>query len=57
MSGDFYSKGQRVIEDIKMKVLMMTGRFNQTVSQVPKEKLTMYVPTCKLKIVLFIILY
>ncbi|XP_011297442.1 uncharacterized protein [Fopius arisanus] len=40
---------QNAIEEIKMRVLAMTGRFNLTANnnQVQREKLTMFAPTCE----------
>ncbi|XP_012270002.1 uncharacterized protein LOC105694170 isoform X2 [Orussus abietinus] len=42
-------QGQKVIEDIKMRVLAMTGRFNHSANsnQVQRERLTMFSPTCQ----------
>ncbi|XP_063984871.1 uncharacterized protein LOC135166515 isoform X2 [Diachasmimorpha longicaudata] len=41
-------QAQNAIEEIKMRVLAMTGRFNLTTNnnQVQREKLTMFSPTC-----------
>ncbi|KAJ8686624.1 hypothetical protein QAD02_022418 [Eretmocerus hayati] len=43
-------QGQKAMEDIKLRVLAMTGRFNLTASnnQVQREKLTMFYPTCRM---------
>ncbi|XP_014236350.1 uncharacterized protein LOC106658758 isoform X1 [Trichogramma pretiosum] len=44
-------QGQKAIEDIKMRILALTGRFNATApqpSQVQKERLTMFTPTCQI---------
>ncbi|XP_058797210.1 uncharacterized protein LOC131667655 isoform X2 [Phymastichus coffea] len=42
-------QGQKAIEDIKMRVLAMTGRFNLSSpnNQVQREKLTMFSPSCQ----------
>ncbi|CAD6217223.1 GSCOCG00004732001-RA-CDS [Cotesia congregata] len=46
----FDSQGQKAIEDIKLRVLAMTGRFNLSTSdnQVQRERLTMFTPTCEI---------
>ncbi|XP_015111005.1 uncharacterized protein LOC107037134 isoform X2 [Diachasma alloeum] len=43
-------QAQNAIEEIKMRVLAMTGRFNLTTNsnQVQREKLTMFSPTCEI---------
>ncbi|CAG5092098.1 Protein of unknown function [Cotesia congregata] len=43
-------QGQKAIEDIKLRVLAMTGRFNLSTSdnQVQRERLTMFTPTCEI---------
>ncbi|XP_011495396.1 PREDICTED: uncharacterized protein LOC105360234 isoform X2 [Ceratosolen solmsi marchali] len=43
-------QGQKAIEDIKLRVLAMTGRFNLTSSnnQVQRERLTMFSPVCQM---------
>ncbi|XP_043280724.1 uncharacterized protein [Venturia canescens] len=43
-------QSQKAIEDIKLKVLAMTGRFNLTSNgnQVQRERLTMFPPICQL---------
>ncbi|XP_008550783.1 uncharacterized protein LOC103573462 isoform X1 [Microplitis demolitor] len=45
----FDSQGQKAIEDIKLRVLAMTGRFNltSTDNQVQRERLTMFTPSCE----------
>ncbi|XP_003426638.1 uncharacterized protein LOC100678174 isoform X3 [Nasonia vitripennis] len=42
-------QGQKAIEDIKLRVLALTGRFNltSTNNQVTRERLTMFSPTCQ----------
>lgn len=44
------SQGEKAIEDIKTRVLALTGRFNLTANanQVQRERLTMFSPTCEL---------
>jgi len=46
---DLCSQGQKAIEDIKMRVLALTGRFNLSTNtnQVQREKLTMFSPICE----------
>ncbi|XP_076680515.1 uncharacterized protein LOC143375390 isoform X2 [Andrena cerasifolii] len=41
-------QGEKAIEDIKSRVLALTGRFNNssTANQVQRERLTMFSPTC-----------
>ncbi|XP_015191677.1 PREDICTED: protein PFC0760c-like isoform X2 [Polistes dominula] len=43
-------QGQKAIEDIKSRVLALTGRFNlsSNANTVQREKLTMFPPTCRL---------
>lgn len=43
------SQGEKAIEDIKTRVLALTGRFNLSTdaNQVQRERLTMFSPTCK----------
>ncbi|XP_074107228.1 uncharacterized protein LOC141532685 isoform X2 [Cotesia typhae] len=43
-------QGQKAIEDIKLRVLAMTGRFNLSSNdnQVQRERLTMFTPTCEI---------
>ncbi|XP_024941916.1 uncharacterized protein LOC107268957 isoform X2 [Cephus cinctus] len=43
-------QGQKAIEDIKLRVLALTGRFNLSTSlnQVQRERLTMFSPSCQI---------
>ncbi|XP_066597798.1 uncharacterized protein [Prorops nasuta] len=43
-------QGQKAIEDIKSRVLALTGRFNLSTNtnQVQRERLTMFSPTCQI---------
>ncbi|XP_014603306.1 PREDICTED: uncharacterized protein LOC106786432 isoform X3 [Polistes canadensis] len=43
-------QGQKAIEDIKSRVLALTGRFNlsSNANKVQREKLTMFSPTCQI---------
>nr|KAF7438311.1 hypothetical protein H0235_000702 [Vespula pensylvanica] len=43
------SQGQKAIEDIKSRVLALTGRFNlsSNANKVQRERLTMFSPTCQ----------
>ncbi|EZA61520.1 uncharacterized protein LOC105284836 isoform X2 [Ooceraea biroi] len=43
-------QGQKAIEDIKTRVLALTGRFNLSTNtnQVQRERLTMFSPTCQI---------
>ncbi|XP_034951736.1 uncharacterized protein [Chelonus insularis] len=43
-------QGQKAIEDIKLRVLAMTGRFNLTSNsnQIQRERLTMFSPICQI---------
>ncbi|XP_014477429.1 PREDICTED: uncharacterized protein LOC106745924 isoform X2 [Dinoponera quadriceps] len=42
------NESQKIIEEIKMRVLMFTGKLNNTTSKIDREKLTMFSPTCQL---------
>ncbi|XP_011648145.1 uncharacterized protein LOC105434200 isoform X1 [Pogonomyrmex barbatus] len=50
VTSTFDSHGQKAIEDIKMRILALTGRFNLSTqtNQVQREKLTMFSPTCQM---------
>ncbi|XP_043505862.1 uncharacterized protein LOC122526497 isoform X2 [Polistes fuscatus] len=50
LTSTFDSQGQKAIEDIKSRVLALTGRFNlsSNANKVQREKLTMFSPTCQL---------
>ncbi|OAD55340.1 hypothetical protein WN48_04854 [Eufriesea mexicana] len=50
LSSGFDSQGEKAIEDIKTRVLALTGRFNLTANanQVQRERLTMFSPTCQI---------
>lgn len=43
------SQGEKAIEDIKTRVLALTGRFNLSTdaNQIQRERLTMFSSTCK----------
>ncbi|XP_076182525.1 uncharacterized protein LOC143154349 isoform X2 [Ptiloglossa arizonensis] len=43
-------QGEKAIEDIKSRVLVLTGRFNNSsnANQVQRERLTMFSPTCQI---------
>lgn len=46
---DLCSESQKVIEDIKMRILLYTGKLGRknNTNEVEHEKLTMYPPTCE----------
>ncbi|XP_071871165.1 uncharacterized protein isoform X1 [Bombus fervidus] len=50
LTSSFDSQGEKAIEDIKTRVLALTGRFNLSTdaNQVQRERLTMFSPTCQI---------
>ncbi|CAK9801409.1 hypothetical protein ANTPLA_LOCUS2804 [Anthophora plagiata] len=50
LTSSFDSQGEKAIEDIKSRVLALTGRFNLSANanQVQRERLTMFSPTCQI---------
>ncbi|KAK9302548.1 hypothetical protein QLX08_005435 [Tetragonisca angustula] len=50
LTSNFDSQGEKAIEDIKTRVLALTGRFNLSTdaNQVQRERLTMFSPTCQI---------
>ncbi|CAL7933315.1 unnamed protein product [Xylocopa violacea] len=50
VTSSFDSQGEKAIEDIKSRVLALTGRFNVSTdaNQVQRERLTMFSPTCQI---------
>ncbi|XP_076763626.1 uncharacterized protein LOC143431026 [Xylocopa sonorina] len=49
VTSSFDSQGEKAIEDIKSRVLALTGRFNVSTdaNQVQRERLAMFSPTCQ----------
>lgn len=50
LTSSFDSQGEKAIEDIKTRVLALTGRFNLSTdaNQIQRERLTMFSPTCQI---------
>ncbi|XP_053975143.1 uncharacterized protein LOC128874403 isoform X1 [Hylaeus volcanicus] len=50
LTSSFDSQGEKAIEDIKTRVLALTGRFNNSsnANQVQRERLTMFSPSCQI---------
>ncbi|XP_076639837.1 uncharacterized protein LOC143351794 isoform X1 [Colletes latitarsis] len=50
LTSAFDSQGEKVLEDIKSRVLVLTGRFNNNsnANQVQRERLTMFSPSCQI---------